>query len=78
MNLEKNLSMADYQAVDTMTRKMTYLPPSNKKEFVMKVDGDFFKCDTGLDPDVTMRAINRLRAKDKFFQTLQEKQETFQ
>lgn len=75
---DKKITMADYQSKDTMTHKMSFLPPSNKKEFTVKVGEDLFTCDTGLDYEVTMRTINKLRAKDKYFQTLKEKQETFE
>jgi hypothetical protein len=68
-----DLSMKDYQSSSTMTHKMSFLPPSNKKEFTVSIDGDQFKCDTGLDYNVTMKAINRLREKDKLYRTLAEK-----
>jgi len=72
-HIGRPLSMKDYQPSSTLNEKMTRLPPSNKKEFTIKVGEDAFTVDTGLDYDVTMRAINRLRAKEKFYQTLEER-----
>ena len=67
------IGMRDYQSPDTMNEKMHVLPFGNKKEFTIKFGEDAFTVDTGLDDDVTMRTINRLRAKEKFYQTLEEK-----
>lgn len=66
------LSMKDYQEPRTMTKKMYYLPPSNKKEFVMEVDGDFYRLDTGLQPDIVMKTIQRLKAREKQLEAMVE------
>jgi hypothetical protein len=70
------LSMKDYQSPDTMTHKMHYLPPSNKKEFHVKVNGEPFLVDTGLDPNITMKVIQKLQARQKHIEQLQEKEQT--
>jgi len=64
--------MEDYQTRDTMTRKMGYLPPSNKQEFYIKVNGEPFLVDSGLDPNITIKAIQKIQARQRYFKEVEE------
>jgi hypothetical protein len=72
----KPVTMKDYyEGGDcVLTDKMCRLPPSNKKEFVLKVGEDYYRGDTGLNYDVTMRTIARLKAKEELHKQLYYKQ----
>ena len=72
----RTLKMQDYQSKETMTDKMYYLPPSNKKEFIVKdQDNNYYTVDTGMDKDVLLRTIDRLRAKNQMLHELQQREE---
>lgn len=57
------LSMKDYQKPETITSKMSRLPPSNKQEFTVKAGDDYYTVDSGLDYQITLRTIERLKRK---------------
>jgi hypothetical protein len=72
----RTIRMQDYQDLGTMTDKMYYLPPSNKKEFIVKdQDNNYYTVDTGMDKDVLLRTIDRLRAKNQMLHDLQQREE---
>jgi hypothetical protein len=55
--------MKDYQSPETITSKMSRLPPSNKQEFTVKAGEDYYTVDSGLDYQTTLRTIERLKKK---------------
>jgi len=73
--MDEPLTIKAYQDASTINDKMHALPAGNKREFIMRVGDDLYRADTGLDYAVTMRTIERLKAKEKRIQELQEKEQ---